>query len=76
MCSYIYDAIWESPLDVALGHFQEIGKIGCQNEVFIQLLFYNILSIISENILAKLSCLVQKNSDLLQQAEKTVFLLC
>ncbi len=60
------DAIWENPSDVTLGHFQEIRKIGpmsifCQNYVFIKLLFYNILSIISENILVKLTCLVLKN---------------
>ncbi len=35
--------------------------------------YYSITSsIISENILAKFTCLVHKNSDLLQQAEKTV----
>ncbi len=37
----------------------------CQNYVFIKVLFYNILSIISENILAKFTCLVQKNNNLL-----------
>ncbi len=43
--------------------------------IFLLLLFYNILSIISENILGKFACYVQKNKDLLQQAENTLFLL-
>jgi len=38
-------------------------SVFCQNWVFIKLLFYNILSIISEYILGKFTSLVQKNSD-------------